>query len=113
MGSILVAWQGAGTLLAIVALGDYLHVAVFTWIQRQVPPATLGRAMSIFMFNFMGISPVSSALTGWLMHRLSHTRLFAGSDDRYSTNKAKKKAAISFHLRHSHKIHEQTISKLR
>ncbi|MBC3872471.1 MFS transporter [Undibacterium flavidum] len=79
MGLIHVAWQGAAILLAIGALGGYLHVAVFTWIQRQVPPAMLGRAMSIFMFIFMGISPVSAALTGWLMHSLSLTQLFTGS----------------------------------
>nr|WP_314861073.1 MFS transporter [uncultured Undibacterium sp.] len=79
MGLIHVAWQGAATLLVIGALGGYLHVAVFTWIQRQVPPAMLGRAMSIFMFIFMGISPVSAALTGWLMHSLSLSQLFAGS----------------------------------
>ena len=79
MGLIHVAWQGALALLVIGALGGYLHVAVFTWIQRQVPPAMLGRAMSIFMFIFMGISPVSAALTGWLMHSISLTQLFAGS----------------------------------
>nr|WP_315482929.1 MFS transporter [uncultured Undibacterium sp.] len=79
MGLIHVAWQGAAILLAIGALGGYLHVAVFTWIQRQVPPAMLGRAMSIFMFIFMGISPISAALTGWLMHSISLTQLFAGS----------------------------------
>jgi len=79
MGLIHVAWQGAATLLVIGALGGYLHVAVFTWIQRQVPPAMLGRAMSIFMFIFMGISPVSAALTGWLIHSLSLSQLFAGS----------------------------------
>lgn len=79
MGLIHVAWQSAAILLAIGALGGYLHVAVFTWIQRQVPPAMLGRAMSIFMFIFMGISPISAALTGWLMHSISLTQLFAGS----------------------------------
>ncbi|WP_395006056.1 MFS transporter [Undibacterium sp.] len=79
MGLIHVAWQGAFALLVIGVLGGYLHVAVFTWIQRQVPPAMLGRAMSIFMFIFMGISPVSAALTGWLMHSIRLTQLFAGS----------------------------------
>ena len=79
LGLIHVAWQGAVAMLVIGALGGYLHVAVFTWIQRQVPPAMLGRAMSIFMFIFMGISPVSAALTGWLMHSINLTQLFAGS----------------------------------
>jgi MFS family permease len=79
MGLIHVAWQGAAILLAIGALGGYLHVAVFTWIQRQVPPAMLGRAMSIFMFIFMGISPVSAALTGWIMHSTNLSQLFVGS----------------------------------
>ncbi len=80
MGLISATWQGAGLLLAIGVLGGFVQVAVFTWIQRRVPPALLGRAMSLFMFIFMGLAPISAAVTGWLMHAsLTLPQLFAGA----------------------------------
>jgi len=79
MGGISATWQGAGLLLAIGVLGGFMQVAVFSWIQRRVPPAMLGRAMSLFMFIFLGLAPLSSAATGWLMQGLSLPALFLGS----------------------------------
>ena len=79
MGFIHLAWQAAILLLLIGVLSGYLHVAVYTWIQGQVPPAMLGRTMSIFMFIFMGIGPVSAAITGWLMQSISIQQVFIGS----------------------------------
>ncbi|MEO8023109.1 MFS transporter [Polaromonas sp.] len=79
MGQISAAWQGAALLLAIGLLSGFLHVAVFTWLQRRVPPALLGRAMSLFMFIFMGLAPMSAALTGWVLRSLSLGQLFAAS----------------------------------
>ena len=35
--------------------------------------------MSIFMFIFMGIGPVSAAITGWVMRSISTSQLFIGS----------------------------------
>jgi hypothetical protein len=55
-----------------------MQVAVFTWIQRRVPHALLGRTMSLFMFIFMGLVPMASAVTGWVMRGLSLAQLFAG-----------------------------------
>ncbi|HSI50984.1 MAG TPA: MFS transporter [Ideonella sp.] len=78
MGSITAAWQGAGLLLLIGALGGFMQVAVFTWIQRRVPQAMLGRAMSLFMFIFMGLAPVSAAATGWLLRAVPLNALFLG-----------------------------------
>jgi hypothetical protein len=52
-------------------------VAVFTWVQRRVPPAMLGRAMALFMFIFMGLVPLASALTGWLLRYVALEQLFA------------------------------------
>jgi hypothetical protein len=52
---------------------------VFTWIQQRVPPMLLGRAMSLFMFIFMGLAPISAAITGWLMKSVTLTQLFAAS----------------------------------
>ncbi|MBC3916321.1 MFS transporter [Undibacterium sp. CY18W] len=79
MGLINASWQGAGILLAVGTLGGFLHVAVFTWMQRQVPPQMIGRAMSMFMFIFMGIGPVSAAFTGWLMRSVTIPQLFMSS----------------------------------
>lgn len=76
LGLVQSSWQAVLILLTISSLGGYLHVAVFTWIQTQVPPALLGRAMSMFMFIFMGIGPISAALSGWLMRNLHLTQLF-------------------------------------
>lgn len=79
MGTITATWQGAALLLLIGLLGGFMQVAVFTWIQRRVPPVMLGRAMSLFMFIFMGLAPLSSAATGWLLHSLALSTLFLAS----------------------------------
>ena len=78
VGQISAAWQGAGLMLTIGLLGGFMHVAVFTWIQQRVPPALLGRAMSLFMFIFMGLAPISAAVTGWVMRGITLGQLFAG-----------------------------------
>ncbi|BBB67144.1 MFS transporter [Undibacterium sp. YM2] len=79
MGLISASWQGALILLSVGILGGFLHVAVFTWVQKQVPPHMIGRAMSMFMFIFMGIGPVSAAFTGWLLRSITIPQLFMGS----------------------------------
>jgi MFS family permease len=79
LGLIHATWQGVALLLVIGTLGGYLQVTVYTWLQRQVAPALLGRTMGLFMFIFMGIAPLSSAATGWLMRSVSLQQLFAVS----------------------------------
>jgi len=69
-------WQGLALLGAIGVLGGYMQVTVFTWIQRRVAPALLGRAMSVFMFIYMGLAPLSSAATGWLLRSIGLPTLF-------------------------------------
>lgn len=76
MGLINASWQGACILLVVGTLGGFLHVAVFTWIQKQVPPQMIGRTMSMFMFIFMGIGPMSAAFTGWLLRSINIPQLF-------------------------------------
>lgn len=76
MGHVTSVWQGAALMLVIGLLGGFMQVAVFTWIQQRVPPALLGRAMSLFMFIFMGLAPMSAAVTGWVMGGLSLASLF-------------------------------------
>ncbi len=79
LGGITSVWQGAALLLPIGVLGGFIQVAGFTFLQRRVPKAMLGRTMSIFMFIFMGMAPLSASVTGWLMHAITLTQLFAGS----------------------------------
>jgi len=79
MGLITAVWQGSALMLAIGLLGGFMQVRVFTWIQQRVPSALLGRAMSLFMFIFMGLAPISAAVTGWVMKSVTLPQLFAAS----------------------------------
>ena len=79
MGGISAAWQGALLMVLVGVLGGFMQVAVFTWVQKRVPPAMLGRSMSLFMFIFMGLVPLASAAAGWLLQVVSLTQLFAGA----------------------------------
>ena len=78
LGQIGSAWQGAALLAATGLLSGYLQVAIFTWIQRRVAPAMLGRAMALFMAIFLGLAPLSAAATGALLRHLSVGELFCG-----------------------------------
>lgn len=77
MGHITATAQGVALMLAIGVLGGFMQVAVFTWIQRRVAPAMLGRAMSLFMFIFMGLVPLASAMTGWVLHSVPLATVFS------------------------------------
>lgn len=79
MGQIGAIWQGVLIMLTIGILAGFMQVRVYTWMQQRVPRAMLGRAMSIFMFIFLGIAPVSAAITGWLMRSVTTAQVFAGS----------------------------------
>lgn len=76
LGQIDTAWQGAAVLAVTGMLGGYVQVAIFTWIQRRVAPAMLGRAMALFMGIFLGLAPLSAAATGALLRHLSVGELF-------------------------------------
>jgi MFS family permease len=65
-------------MLAIGLLSGFMQINVFTWIQRRVPPQMMGRAMSIFMFIFMGLAPLSAGVTGWVLTAISLSQLFFG-----------------------------------
>ncbi|ELX13759.1 major facilitator superfamily MFS_1 protein [Janthinobacterium sp. HH01] len=78
LGAVQAAWQAAVLMLVLGLLSGYMQVNVFTWIQRRVPPHMMGRAMSIFMFIFMGLAPLSAAVTGWVLTVISLSQLFFG-----------------------------------
>ncbi|GAB3550471.1 multidrug efflux MFS transporter EfmA [Noviherbaspirillum agri] len=79
LGLIETTSQGIGFLLAVGVIGGFLQVNIFTWLQHHVVPVMLGRSMALFMFIFMGVAPMSSSATGWLMRSISLQQLFAVS----------------------------------
>jgi hypothetical protein len=79
MAMIHTTWQAGAFMLLLGVLNGFIQVAVFSWIQQRVPRAMLGRAMSIFMFIFMGLAPLAAAITGALLDKLSLTGLFIGA----------------------------------
>jgi MFS family permease len=78
LGAVHAVWQAAVLMLAIGVLAGFMQINVFTWIQRRVPAHMMGRAMSIFMFIFMGLAPLSAGATGWLLTVIPLSQLFAG-----------------------------------
>ena len=79
LGSVSATAPGVGLLLAIGTLGGFMQVLVFSWIQQRVAPAMMGRAMSLFMFIFVGLGPLSGAATGALLRWLPVEVLFAAA----------------------------------
>lgn len=70
---------GAALLAAIGLLAGIVQIAVITWIQRRVAPEMMGRAMSVLLFVFMGLGPLSAAAAGGLLKVISLTALFGGA----------------------------------
>lgn len=76
-GLVNATWQAVALMLPAGALAGFMQVAVFSWIQQRVPRAMLGRAMSIFMFIFLGVAPLAAAVAGFLMKFMSLEAVFA------------------------------------
>lgn len=70
---------GAALLACIGVLAGIAQIAIFTWIQRRVAQEMMGRTMSVLLFTFMGLGPVSAAVAGALLKVISLTALFAGA----------------------------------
>ncbi len=55
-------------LLFIVGIGNgYLGILLFTWIQTETPKEMLGRIMSILLFSNLGLTPISQAISGFVI----------------------------------------------
>jgi MFS family permease len=78
-GHIDALWQGVVLLAPLGLLAGFIQVVSFSWMQRRVPPQMIGRAMSVFMFIFMGLAPLSGPATGWLLHYVSLADLFTAT----------------------------------
>ena len=70
-------YTGAALLFCTGLLGGMVMIAIFAWIQQRVSQAMMGRTMSILMFSFMGLGPLSAAVAGALLKVISLTTLFA------------------------------------
>lgn len=76
-GHIGALWQGVVLIAPLGLLAGFIQVVAFSWMQRRVPPQMIGRAMSVFMFIFLGLAPLSGPAAGWLLHYLSLADLFS------------------------------------
>jgi hypothetical protein len=75
-GHIGTLWQGMLLLAPLGLLAGFIQVVSFSWMQHRVPPQMIGRAMSVFMFIFLGLAPLSGPAAGWLLHYISLADLF-------------------------------------
>lgn len=69
-------WQGVLLLIPLGLMAGFIQVVSFSWMQRRVPPQMIGRAMSVFMFIFLGLAPLSGPATGWLLRFVSLGDMF-------------------------------------
>ena len=72
-------WTGAALLAITGVLGGIVQVTIVSWIQHRVAPEMMGRTMSLLMFTFMGLGPLSAAIAGSLLKVVSLPALFAGA----------------------------------
>ena len=70
---------GAVLLAGTGMLGGIAQIAIVSWIQRRVAPEMMGRTMSVLMFTFMGLGPLSAAIAGSLLKVIALPTLFAGA----------------------------------
>ena len=64
--------------LAMGVTMGFVNIHMFTWMQKRVPEALMGRVMSLTMFAAVGLAPVSSALAGALIDA-NLTLMFVGA----------------------------------
>lgn len=68
---------GAALLLGCIGFLDgVVIISIFAWIQQRVPQEKMGRTMSILMFTFMGLVPISASIAGALLKVISLAVLF-------------------------------------
>jgi predicted MFS family arabinose efflux permease len=70
---------GAVLLAGVGLLAGIAQIAIVSWIQRRVAPEIMGRTMSVLMFTFMGLGPLSAAIAGSLLKVISLATLFTAA----------------------------------
>jgi len=63
--------------LLLGAANGYVKLIFFTWLQKRIPQALMGRVMSLLMFSSIGLAPVSNALAGAIL-QINLNMLFVG-----------------------------------
>ena len=79
LGTVHSTWSGAVLLAATGLLAGVAQISIISWIQQRVSREMMGRTMSLLMFTFMGLGPVSAAVAGGLLKLISLPTLFAGA----------------------------------
>ena len=70
---------GSAVMAAVGTLAGMVQIALFSWVQRRVPQAYMGRTMSLLLFTFMGLSPVAASAAGVLLKYVGLGQLFVGA----------------------------------
>jgi len=70
---------GSAIMATVGTLAGMVQIALFSWVQRRVPQAYMGRTMSLLMFTFMGLSPVAASAAGVLLKYVGLGELFVGA----------------------------------
>jgi hypothetical protein len=70
---------GSAIMAAVGTLAGMVQIALFSWVQRRVPQAYMGRTMSLLLFTFMGLSPVAASAAGVLLKYVGLGQLFVGA----------------------------------
>ena len=68
-------WVGVALLAVLGIANGYVAIVLMTLLQRITPPAMLGRLMSLVMLAMLGVTPISTALSGAVLS-LGPTVLF-------------------------------------
>ena len=76
MALVHVTLVGAALMVLVGVLAGIVQISIFTWIQQRVAPEMMGRTMSVLMFVFMGLGPISAAGAGALLKVISLPTLF-------------------------------------
>ncbi|HYC04361.1 MAG TPA: MFS transporter [Azospirillaceae bacterium] len=69
-------WQAMLAMVPLGVLAGFIQVVVYTWVQRRVAPALLGRTLALFMFIFMGVGPISAGITGFVLRQVELSTVF-------------------------------------
>lgn len=52
----------------LMGMGNgYVTINFFTWMQKRIPQAFMGRVMSLLIFSSVGLAPISNALAGAIL----------------------------------------------
>lgn len=65
-------------LLGVGIMGGFIMIAGITWFQLRTPDEFMGRVMSILMFTILGLAPISTTLTGYLIAKTSLSAVISG-----------------------------------